>query len=298
MHLVHPLPEEENVDLLPQNKQRPLDTSTIKNTTNTVWKLSVTGKRVTTSLPHSLGSPTSDDNFLPDLVALSPRKRTNPLNTCGVVTSNATQPAIPIISLVSLPAIICTSSPPRSAPHVEPTQTISNLNDLQSTLEFSNNPVPGSDAVDQLISELPSHTRNTTVPDQRDREVVTLDSIETNTECTGVFSQSSPKQCSTPKQSARHQKEQKDQKVVTPKDKTDPHTLMFAVENHSYATPKTPTHIDSNENSQGFSSPRSVVTEPDQQEIDTTNILIQMSNATMEANETIPTSKLCNRQRA
>ena len=50
--------------------------------------------------------------------------------------------------------------------------------------------------------------------------------------------------------------------------------------------PKTPSHVDPGENSQGFSSPRSVVTEPDQQEIDTANTLIQMSKANLDANET------------
>ena len=165
-----------------------------------------------------------------------------------MVTPNIVQPVIPVISLVSPPAIVHTLSPPLCA--AELTQTISNLNDLQSTLEFSNDSMTASDPVDQLISEPSLHTRKTIALDQNDREVVMTDSTIMDNECTGVFAQLSPKQ--------------------------------------SY--PRTPSHVDFNENSQGFSSPRSVVTEPDQQEIDTANILIQMSDTTMQTNETAPTT--------
>ena len=62
-------------------------------------------------------------------------------------------------------------------------------------------------------------------------------------------------------------------------------TLTSALDEPPHASPRTPIHADTNENSQTFSSPQSVITEPDQQEIDMANILIQMSNTTMDASD-------------
>ena len=79
-------------------------------------------------------------------------------------------------------------------------------------MEFPNDPDLGIEASDQIPSELSTLTLDITVPDQKDREVVTSDDIETELECTKTFAQTSPKQCSTPKPCEDHNN---DRKVVT-----------------------------------------------------------------------------------
>ena len=251
---------------LPQNKQLPPGNSSI---VSTVLKLTATKRPVSATLSCTLGSPLSDDNYLPDLVTLSPG--------LGMVSHGAaipeqpnnsmeTTPHTPVISLISPPAISRSLDPPPS-PYVEHVKTATNLNDLQSTLEFSTDPVLGSEASDQLTGEL--SRLDSTVPFPRDREVVTSDDLETDTKRANAFAQSSPKEYSTPKGYPEHNN---DRKMVTSKDSVD-----YIPVTDSMNT-KTPGREECSENSQAFSSPRSVVTEPDQQEIDTANILIEMSN--------------------
>ena len=252
---------------LPQNKQLPPVNSI---NVSTVLKLTATKRPVSATLSRTLGSPTSDDNYLPDLVTPSPSLG---MSSHGIAipvqTSNdmETTPHTPIISLISPPAINRTLDPPLR-PYAEHVKTTTNLNDLQSTLEFSTDPVLGSEASDQITGEL--STLDSMVPFQRDREVVTSDDLETDTERANAFAQSSPKECSTPK---GHTERNNDRKVVTNNDSMD---YIPATDS---TNAKTPGREEHSENSQAFSSPRSVVTEPDQQEIDTANILVEMSNA-------------------
>ena len=253
--------------LLPQNKHlSPVISSNVRPTLN----LTATKQPVPATLSHTLGSPSSDDNYLPDLV--SPILGTSSHGTVIPEQPNKSTETIPntlVISLISLPAISCTQDPP-PRPHAKQCITTTNLNDLQSTLEFSTDPVLGSESSGHITGELSTHTLDIMVPLQRNREVVTSDDIETDTEHANAFAQSSPKECSTPKGYSEHDN---DRKVVTSNDKVD----CTSVTNNTNT--KTLRREECSENSQAFSSPRSVVTEPDQQEIDTANILIGMNNA-------------------
>ena len=67
----------------------------------------------------------------------------------SVMDSTATQSTPPVISLVSPPTINRTLYLPPSL-QSEPNESISNLNDLQSTLEFSIDPALGSEDSDPL----------------------------------------------------------------------------------------------------------------------------------------------------
>ena len=187
-------------NLLPQNGQTSqvatVKKPTVINTNNQRKKENITAKTV----PAILGSPMSDDNFLPDLVAPSILDRATLHTAREVVTTNASQPLVPIISLVSPPAIVRTLDPP--APHPELTQLTSNWNDLQSTLEFSNDSTHAKEATDLIISE-----SELSILEQSDREVVTLHNTLLHTTDVSAFSQSPPAQSSTPKSSERRQVE-------------------------------------------------------------------------------------------
>ena len=232
--------------MLPQNKQGVPNKSSNKQITNTVWKFNVTRKPTTTPL---FGSPTSDDTYLPDLVALSPQNEDNALNTRKVVMpdSDVMRSTCPTIRLMSPPAIICTQSLPRSS-HFDPVVSPSSLNDLQSTLEFSHEPLLGSEASELVPNEVTLQTLDSTVPDRIDCEVPTPDKIES-------FRQSSPKEFSTPKQCTTQPNEPDNRKVVTSNAKIDSETRPCVVNNKLCMAPNTPIHVSLNENSQTFSSP-------------------------------------------
>ena len=221
------------------------------------------------NLDNHLQSPISDDNFLPDLVPLSPARYARKVVTPNM--DNATiEPITPLISLVSPPAINRMLHPPPKQ-HSESNESIPNLNDLQSTLEFTNGPIVGSEA--GKYQAVP----DTTMPDLIDREVVTVPDTQTEGRmCT--FTDSLPNQCSTPKHNELYPNS-RICKVATNMENNVDQTLNTV----SVSVSKTPIHQD--ETSQTLSSPRSVIIEPDQQELDTANTLIQMRNSSMDLTE-------------
>ena len=242
---------------------------------NIVWNLNMTSKPVKIPPNNILRSPTSDDNFLPDLIPPNTSGETSKVVT--PMTGNFENHFItPVISLVSPPTINRTLSPPINL-QSESNEAISNLNDLQSTLEISIEPGNGSELGEphNPVSQVLDSTIS-------DRKVVTEAAYNATVEDSmGTFTDLLPNQCSTPKQKELYPNACT---VVTNTANNADQMIITDMDSPMSPIAKTPTHLD--ETSQTFSSPRSVITESDQQELDTANILIQMSNSPTDKAET------------